>query len=170
MKQTFRSHSPVQRVHPFSSGSSPSSFPAPPPPKTILVVADDPGNIEVLREILRELGFHLISASDGRQALKILDTVSVDGILLDLDMASMDGQTLLDEIRWRGHHLPVLVMTAGYDQPFLHNLVNEGAQGYLIKPIAVEQITRHCQRLFGTLLPSPVSDFRECIGMLSTAL
>jgi CheY-like chemotaxis protein len=169
MKQTIHGNSSIQQVHAFSKGSSSCSLLSPQPQKTIMVVDDDPAIIEVLKEILRELGFHVVSASDGRKGLELLDTVLVDGVFLDFEMPIMDGPTMLDELRWRGHHMPVLVMTGGYDQPFLHNLVNEGAQGYLLKPFAVEQVIRHCQRLFGTFLSSPVSDFRECVGMSSTA-
>ena len=164
MKATIHGNSSAQKVHAFSQGHSPCSFFSPQPRKTIMVVDDNPAIIEVLQEILKELGFHVISACDGRKGLALLDTVLVDGVFLDLDMPIMDGQTLLDEIRWRGYHMPVLVMTGGYDQSFLHNLVNEGAQGYLIKPFDVEQVTRHCQCLFGKFAPSYGSDFRECVG------
>ena len=170
MKQAIYSNSPVQKTQTFSKRPLPRSFFSPQSHKIIMVVDDDPAIIEVLQEILRELGFHVVSASDGRKGLKILDTVSLDGVLLDFDMPIMDGPTMLDERRWRGHHMPVLVMTGGYDQPFLHNLVNEGAQGYFIKPFAVEQITRQCQRLFGKSLPSRGSNFQEYVGMSSKAL
>ena len=170
MKQTIYSNSPVQKAHTFSKRPLPCSFFSSQSHNTIMVVDDDPAIIEVLREVLRELGFHVVSASDGHKGLELLDTVRVDGVFLDFDMPIMDGSTMLDELRWRGHHMPVLVMTGGYDQPFLHNLVNEGAQGYLIKPFTIEQVTRQCQRLFGKSLPSQGSNFQEYVGMSSKAL
>jgi DNA-binding response OmpR family regulator len=117
--------------------------------KRILVVEDQSAISGLLSECLRDWGFDVLMASNGREGLEVLNTHTVDGIFLDLEMPIMDGWTMLDELRWRGYQTPVIVMSGGVDPRALRNMLEEGAQGFLVKPFTVESLKLQCQRLLG---------------------
>ena len=119
------------------------------PWKKRILVVDDEGSIRLLlEEVLKVWGFDVVTAPDGREGLNVLEHTPVDGILLDLDMPVMDGHTMLDEIRWRGYHMPVIVMSGGPDEQGLRNLLYEGAQEFLLKPFDFPHLEYTCKRTF----------------------
>ncbi len=67
---------------------------------TKLLVVDDDSNIrELLKLLLKREGFEIHEASDGIEALKLLKTVKVDLVILDIMMPNMDGWQLCEELR-----------------------------------------------------------------------
>ncbi|GAF76275.1 unnamed protein product, partial [marine sediment metagenome] len=72
----------------------------------------------------------------------------VDGILLDMDMPVMDGLTMLDELRWLGYPMPVVIMSGGVKGPALRQLVKEGAQGFMSKPFSLSFLRNVCATIF----------------------
>ena len=115
----------------------------------ILVVDDDSSIRLLLEEVLNVWGFDVLTTPNGREGLNTIKHTSVDGILLDLDMPIMDGHTMLDELRWRGYHMPVIVMSGGTDKQGLRNLLDEGAQEFLVKPFDFPHLEKTCQQTFG---------------------
>jgi CheY-like chemotaxis protein len=93
-----------------------------------LIVDDDPGIREALRQVLEGEGFTSVGASNGVEALATLDGGSKPRlILLDLMMPVMDGETTLATLKRdvRYCHIPVVLMTASTDRkvdgfPLLH--------------------------------------------------
>ena len=81
---------------------------------TLLVVDDDAAAIELLENILRSAGHHVCSAQSGPKALQMLDSVPVNGILLDLLMPGMDGFQVICHVRQNARlkGIPIFVMTA----------------------------------------------------------
>ena len=114
----------------------------------ILVVEDDPSVAGLLNTVLEEWGYHVLIAGNGREGLDVVANHAVDGILLDMHMPVMDGRTMLDELRWLGYHMPVLVMSGGLDLPALRQLLNEGAQGFFLKPFNLRSLKQSCQQIF----------------------
>lgn len=84
------------------------------PATQILIVEDEADQRLRLREHLREMGFSVHEAENGRQALAILEVQRIDLVLVDLVMPGMDGPTFLQTLRRRPEtaHLPVAVITA----------------------------------------------------------
>lgn len=84
--------------------------------RNVLLVDDDQEQIYSLNKILKEKGFHILTANEGIEALNILKENKIDLITLDLMMLEMDGFQVLEEIKkkkeWRG--IPVLIITAKY--------------------------------------------------------
>jgi len=117
-------------------------------PPTILIVDDDSSVKEMLREVLSIWGYDVVLASNGREGLNVLASQKVDGILLDMDMPVMGGQTMLDELRWLGYQTPVVVMSGGLDVPNLRQLVKEGAQAFAIKPFSLSSLQKLCATVF----------------------
>ncbi|GJL60696.1 MAG: hypothetical protein NPIRA03_35530 [Nitrospirales bacterium] len=114
----------------------------------LLVVDDDPSISRLLDQALQEWGYEVLSARNGREGLDLLGGCCVDGILLDLHMPIMDGRTMLDELRWLGHQMPVLIMSGAAEEQLLRRMLQEGAQGFFLKPFHLATVQQACQKIF----------------------
>lgn len=99
----------------------------------ILLVDDDPHIRELARIFLRDEGFEVHEAVDGVEALTLLESTSVDLVVLDIMMPNMDGWELCRQLRTFSD-FPILMLTAkGETQDKLHGF-QLGTDDYLIKP------------------------------------
>jgi CheY-like chemotaxis protein/CBS domain-containing protein len=114
----------------------------------LLVVDDDPSVAGMLGDALREWEYEVVVARNGREGLDVVGRRPVDGILLDMHMPIMDGRTMLDELRWSGHQMPVLMMSGGSDERVLRQLLQEGAQGFFLKPFQLTSLKQTCRQVF----------------------
>jgi PAS domain S-box-containing protein len=89
------------------------AFPSSIEDSSILLVDDDPQNLELLTEALGSAGYKTQSVQSGARALEILSSKMLDAVLLDLLMPGMDGFEVIRHIRSRANlqHLPIFVMT-----------------------------------------------------------
>ena len=113
--------------------------PLPPAPQTasILLVDDHPANVAALEAILAPLGHELVTASSGEEALLQLQQRDFAIILLEVQMAGLDGfQTAsLIKQRPRSRHVPIIFITSmGLDAAHVFRGYSEGAVDYLVKP------------------------------------
>ncbi len=108
----------------------------------ILVVDDDPGVCQSLRDLLVEEGCDVITATGGLQALAVLDRASVDLVISDVVMPDLDGYDLFMEVKRRGT-TPMLLMTGYYydrDHVIKRSRL-EGLEGVLFKkPVDPERL------------------------------
>lgn len=112
----------------------------------ILVVEDDSALAQALGDTLSLSGHEVLQATDGEQALAMLDRESVDMVLTDVQMRPMDGQTLLRNLRSRYADLPVLVMTAYGTVEQAVAAMKLGAVDYLAKPFEVDDLLQKVSR------------------------
>jgi two-component system response regulator FlrC len=110
------------------------------PANRILVVEDDPSLAEAISDTLSLGGYQVMHAGDGQAALAALDREPVDMVLSDVQMAPMDGNTLLRHLRDRFHGLPVLMMTAYGSVAQAVEAMKLGAVDYLAKPFDVQML------------------------------
>jgi CheY-like chemotaxis protein len=110
----------------------------------ILVVDDDPAIARMLRVILESDGFHVESAENGLEALRLLDGFVPQLVFLDLQMPVMDGRTFYHEFRNRGFQTPVVIVSAFNAAQGQAELRAEGA---LSKPFEPDELIRVSQRL-----------------------
>ncbi len=105
--------------------------------KRMLLVDDEPANLMLLGAILESFECELLCASNGQEALEILDRQPVDMVLLDLMMPVMDGIETLRRIRARPElmTLPVVLVTAAHDRDARLRGFQAGADEFLEKPI-----------------------------------
>ena len=106
----------------------------------ILIVEDDKELSQLFQKVLEKNGYQVKSASDGAQALEVLDKEYIDLIISDIMMPVMDGYELVSELRSAGYQIPVLMITAKgsfYDmrQGFL-----SGSDDYMVKPVNVNEM------------------------------
>ncbi|MBU0508831.1 response regulator [bacterium] len=105
-------------------------------PIRILLVEDNPGDVRLLREALRELngGQSLLKAVGSlSDALRCVSEESFDVVLLDLTLPDSDGYQTLARMRARTEDLPIVVLTGHDDEEFAAEALRLGAQDYLIK-------------------------------------
>ena len=103
------------------------------PSRRLLVVDDDHGIRYLMGELLRRMGFEAVLAASGGAALEMLTHRTFDGVLLDLVMPGLSGREVLHEIRRQGFEMPVIIIS-GYEG-LASELLQEGAQAFLVKPI-----------------------------------
>ncbi len=106
----------------------------------LLVVEDQPKLLQSLERGLREEGYDVLTASDGRAAFEQASTIPVDAVILDLMLPGMSGYKVCESLREAGNAVPVLMLSArtlvedrirGYDV---------GADQYLQKPFDLEEL------------------------------
>lgn len=108
----------------------------------ILIVDDDPNIRELARVFLREEGFETSEASDGIEALALLETVRVDMVILDIMMPNMDGWELCRQLR-AYYDFPVLMLTAKGETHDKIQGFQLGTDDYLVKPFEpLEMVVR----------------------------
>lgn len=120
-----------------------------------LLVADDDADIRsVLVLYLEDAGFEVVEASDGQQALDILQTQQVDACLLDIMMPVLDGYHVLKAVRATSD-VPVIVISAKGQDPEKILGLNLGADDYMVKPFnpleAVARVNSVLRRAKGTM-------------------
>ncbi|MDJ0896461.1 MAG: adenylate/guanylate cyclase domain-containing protein [Alphaproteobacteria bacterium] len=103
---------------------------------TILIVDDEPLNLDLLEQELEQFGCRIMLASDGREALAHLETAMPDAILLDLLMPNLDGYETLKVLKanpaWR--HIPIIMVSAVDDIENVIRCIEIGAEDFLPKP------------------------------------
>lgn len=111
--------------------------------KTVLVVDDDVRNIYSLTKALELLKMNVVTAIDGKEALKVLaEQPSIDVVLLDMMMPNMDGYETAKRIREENKfkNLPVIAVTAKAMTGDREKCINAGASDYITKPVDVDQL------------------------------
>jgi DNA-binding NtrC family response regulator len=110
--------------------------------KTVLVVDDDPTQRRLIQAVLEREGFAVLHAESGDQALERLSgaAAAVDVVLLDMVMPGLAGQETLVEMRQRGFHQPVIVITATGGIDTVVQAMQAGAMDFFIKPASPERI------------------------------
>ena len=114
---------------------------------TILIVEDNADMRELFATVLTDSGYRCLCASDGLEALTIMDQEYVDLVVADLMMPKMDGYELTKSIRDANMDLPILIVTAKDQFDDLQKGFRLGADDYMIKPINVKELVLRVQAL-----------------------
>jgi two-component system, OmpR family, response regulator MprA len=113
----------------------------------ILVVDDEPAVREALERILRLDGFEVALASDGREAVRSQADAPADAVLLDVLMPGLDGLEVCRRMRDLGDRTPVLMLTARDQVGDRVAGLEAGADDYLSKPFALEELLARVRAL-----------------------
>jgi two-component system KDP operon response regulator KdpE len=106
----------------------------------ILVVDDEPAIRRALRPPLMELGFQVVEASRGEEALQALRNAPHDVVLLDINMPGIGGIETLRRIRAFAPRLPVLMLTVRDDEEDKVEALELGADDYVTKPFSMREL------------------------------
>jgi CheY-like chemotaxis protein len=109
---------------------------------TVLVVDDDVRNIFAITSVLEAHHANVVSAENGRDGLRMLETTRVDIILMDVMMPQMDGYTVMRKIRAepRFASIPIIAVTAKAMKADREKCIQAGASDYIAKPVDLEKL------------------------------
>lgn len=111
-------------------------------PFKVLVVEDNKTNQVLIRAMLKKSGIAFQIAENGREALRALEQVQVDMVLMDCQMPEMDGYAATQAIREElgFHHLPIVALTANASPEDRRRCIATGMNDFLTKPLRYQQL------------------------------
>lgn len=111
----------------------------------ILIVEDDRRINELIRRTLSMTGHKGLTAFTGREALSVLGKNRFDLILLDIGLPDMDGFSLMKRLSEEYNDIPVICVTARDEVPDRIKGLKGGAEDYIVKPFAMEELLARIQ-------------------------
>ncbi len=124
---------------------------------TVLIVDDDPKLLKMLQRTLVYENLNVLTATNGVEALPIIDAQTPDLLIVDWMMPKMDGVTLIRHLRADGDRTMTLMLTA---RDAIENRVDgleSGADDYLVKPFAPAELVARVHALLRRIEPKPES-------------
>jgi DNA-binding response OmpR family regulator len=131
--------------------------------RTILVIDDEPGIIEIIEANLEGDGFTVVSAPNGREGLERIKSDRPELVVLDVMMPEMDGWEVLRRVEQDPDTagIPVIMLTAkAADEDYIHGL-EEGAVEYLTKPFLPQELVNRIKITLMVLNPRMRDDRRR---------
>ncbi len=118
--------------------------------KTILIIDDDETILSIVEATLEKNGYSVLTASDGIDGLKIVNTMPPDAIILDRNMPDMSGDEVLDQLKSdeSTKNIPVMMLTAKNDIKDISESLEKGARDYIVKPFDHDNLIIRLKNLF----------------------
>ena len=113
----------------------------------VLVAEDDPSVRNAVERVLELEGYHVKTANDGNEALDLIESLKPHAVVMDVMMPFADGLTVTRELRHRGNRTPVLLLTARHEVGDRVAGLDAGADDYLVKPFAVDELLARVRAL-----------------------
>ena len=115
---------------------------------TVLYIEDNPDNRLLVKRVLLSEDYVLLEAENAHIALNILQGTRPDLILMDINMPDMDGYSLTAQIKSMPgfERVPILALTANVMRGDKEKTLEAGCDGYIQKPIDIDQLTREIER------------------------
>jgi two-component system, OmpR family, response regulator MprA len=128
-------------------GENPDGAPDPTSRERVLLVDDDPPLLRMLQRTLAAEGFEITAAADGAAALIATERSAPDVIVLDVAMPGLDGLAVCRRLRAKGLATPILMLTARDAVSDRVAGLEAGADDYLVKPFATEELVARIRAL-----------------------
>jgi len=118
---------------------------------TILTVDDTASMRQMISFTLNSVGHEVLQASDGREALNILQNKKVDLVITDVNMPNMDGITFVKSLRELNDYkfTPILMLTTESQDTKRQQGKVAGATGWIVKPFNPEQLLTVVKKVLG---------------------
>lgn len=114
-----------------------------------ILIVDDEINIQQLFKIrLVNVGYHVLTASDGEEALDIFYNQQIDMLIVDVMMPNMNGMELVNTIRNEGYNTPVIMVTAKGKLEDKKEGFLVGIDDYMVKPVEFDELLFRMNALF----------------------
>lgn len=117
--------------------------------KTILIVEDEPDILRLTSIRLKKLGYDVIMAIDGKEALDAIRSKRPDLVLLDLILPVMNGADVCKKTKndEKLKHIPIILFTAHSDSMTAEKARKLGADDYIVKPFESDELTEKAERI-----------------------
>jgi two-component system cell cycle response regulator DivK len=114
----------------------------------ILVIEDNPDNMDLMSLILLRAGYEIIRAKDGNEGLELALQHQPDLILLDLALPEKDGWTLAQELKGDilTHDIPIIAITAHTLPHHKERALKAGCDGFIVKPFGIAAFNEEIKR------------------------
>ncbi len=113
----------------------------------ILIIDDDVTALDIIDLLFEDKGYTVIRRTDGFSALASVEEESPELVIVDLMMPNMNGQEVIQELRKRGHKVPIVAFTA-LDDPEVHEaVIADGCNIVLTKPCKSNELIAHIEKL-----------------------
>ena len=119
----------------------------------IMIVDDEPGNVNLLKRLLERAGFHkLDSTNDPREAVGLYVETRPDLILLDLHMPHLDGLAVMDRLNEivEASYMPILMLTGDISPEARRDALSRGAKDFVNKPFNADEVLLRIRTLLET--------------------
>ena len=113
----------------------------------VLVVEDEPRMAALIRQGLVEEAYAVDTVGRGDEVLSWVQSATYDIIVLDVMLPGMNGLEVCHQLRQTGYQMPVLMLTARDTLPDKVKGLDSGADDYLVKPFAIEELTARLRAL-----------------------
>ena len=127
----------------------------------ILEIEDDDMLGLAVQTGLKQLGFAVDWVSNGADAAVAVSTHQYDAVMLDLGLPDMSGESLLKLIRARNPGIVVMVMTARYGIRDRINLLDIGADDYMVKPVDLDELSARLRAVMRRVTSTPPPEGEE---------
>ncbi|WP_231123483.1 response regulator transcription factor [Nocardioides sambongensis] len=135
-----------------------------PTPHRVLVVDDDRAVRESLRRSLEFNGYDVHLAGDGAEALAGIASVAPDVVVMDVMMPRLDGLETTRALREAGNDVPILVLTARDAVGDRVEGLDAGADDYLTKPFALQELLARLRALLRRVVPAEPGEEEEILS------
>ena len=106
----------------------------------ILIAEDNVNSAKLMKIILNQAGYKVSTATNGIEALEIMDRKHIDLIVLDVMMPKMDGYEFTRQLRQTGNNTPILMVTAKYQNEDKCEGFIAGTDDYMVKPVNEQEL------------------------------
>lgn len=123
----------------------------------ILVVDDDQIARTIISEMLRRLGYGVLNASSGKEAVEIYlsKRSAISLILLDITMPDMSGGEVFDILREKDPDVKIMILSADFNEKHVNYILNAGGMGYLSKPVTQKNLQVAIARAMSGMMTLP---------------
>jgi len=135
----------------------------------VLVVEDEPRMAALIRQGLEEDNYAVDTVDNGPEVFDWVASAAYDIIVLDIMLPGMDGLSVCRKLRGKGYVMPILMLTARDAVPDRVAGLDAGADDYLVKPFAIEELTARLRALSRREGPSKTTALQVGDLVLDTA-
>ena len=120
--------------------------------ETILIVDDEDMIIDVGQALLKRMGYQVITAKSGEEALEVVHRIGagIDLVILDMVMPGMDGGRTFDGIRETCPELPIMLASGYAINGQAQKIMNRGCNGFIQKPFSVSELSQKVRQILDT--------------------
>jgi CheY-like chemotaxis protein len=118
----------------------------------VLIVDDEPFNVDYLHQELEDCNYRLITAFNGKEALEKIRKHQPDIVLLDLMMPVLDGFAVLSEVKADNdlRDIPIIIVSAASDSRSIVKGIKQGADDYITKPVDSNLLLQKLKEYLGS--------------------